>query len=69
MLDRFVARWQLLATQPRSGVPREDLGPGIRTVVVGEYLSIYRLSSNSIVIPRVLHGRGRITAADVAGAD
>lgn len=68
MLDRLEARWQLLATQPRSGAPREDLGPGLRTVAVGEYLSIYRAAGNSIQIVRVLHGRRNILPEDVGPA-
>jgi toxin ParE1/3/4 len=67
LLDRLEARWQLLATQPRSGKPREDLGAGLRAVVVGEYLSIYRLDGSSIEIVRVLHGRRNIVAEDVVG--
>jgi toxin ParE1/3/4 len=66
LLDRFEARWQLLTTQPRSGAPRDDLGAGFRTVAVGEYLSIYRIEGNSVVILRVLHGRRNIAADDVA---
>lgn len=58
-------RWQLLATQPRSGVRREDLGVGLRTVVIGEYLSVYRLEGNTIEIVRVLHGRRRITPSEM----
>jgi toxin ParE1/3/4 len=65
LLDRFEARWQLLATQPRSGVRREDLGVGLRTVVIGEYLSVYRLEGNTIEIVRVLHGRRRITPSEM----
>ncbi len=65
LLDRLVARWRLLDTQPRSGAPREDLGVGLRTVVVGEYLSIYRVAGNSVEILRVLHGRRRITPDEI----
>lgn len=68
LLDRFEARWRLLATQPRSGAPRDDLGSGLRTVSVGEYLSIYRLEGSSIEIVRVLHGRRDITADEVGQA-
>jgi len=68
LLDRFEARWRLLATQPRSGAPRDDLGNGLRTVSVGEYLSIYRLEGSSIEIVRVLHGRRDITADEVGQA-
>lgn len=66
LVDRLEERWELLVTQPRSGVLRQDLGPDLREVIVGEYLSIYRLDDNDIQILRVLHGRRNITAGDVA---
>jgi toxin ParE1/3/4 len=69
LLDRLAVRWQLLATQPRSGVPRPDLGFEFRTVAVGEYLSIYRLAGDTVEIVRVLHGRRLITSETIEGAD
>lgn len=65
LLDRLEARWDLLATQPRSGAPRDDLGPGFRQVVVAEYLSIYRIEAGAIEILRVLHGRRNISPEDI----
>ena len=64
LVDKFEERWELLATQPRSGFLRQDLGPDLREVVVGEYLSIYRLDDNDIEVLRVLHDRRNITAGD-----
>jgi toxin ParE1/3/4 len=61
-VDKLEERWELLVTQPRSGVPRHDLGPNLREVIVGGYLSIYRLEGEDIEILRVLHGRRNITA-------
>src|SRR5262249_32633741 len=65
LLDALQARWQLMATQPRSGAPRDDISPGLRPLVVGQYLSLYRVTSNEVVIIRVIHGRRNITAEDV----
>jgi toxin ParE1/3/4 len=65
LLDRLEARWELLATQPRSGAPRDDISPGLRHLVVGQYLSLYRLTQYEVVIIRVIHGRRNITAEDV----
>ncbi|WP_245456004.1 type II toxin-antitoxin system RelE/ParE family toxin [Mesorhizobium sp. M7A.F.Ca.US.008.03.1.1] len=42
LLDRFEARWQQLATYPFSGAPRDDFAPGIRHLVVSDYLTLYR---------------------------
>lgn len=57
LLDRFERRWELLTSQPYSGAAREDIAPGLRHVVVGEYLSLYRVTEEAILIVRVLHGR------------
>jgi toxin ParE1/3/4 len=66
LLDRFDMRWELLASQPFSGMARNDLGEGIRRLVVGNYLTFYRVTSTGIDILRVLHGRRDITADDFA---
>jgi len=66
LLDRIEARWQQLATYPFSGAPREDIAPGIRHLVVGEYLTLYRVSEDAVEILRVLHGRRNIEADDLA---
>jgi plasmid stabilization system protein ParE len=39
LVDKLEERWELLVTQPRSSVPRHDLGPNLREVIVGGYLS------------------------------
>ncbi|TRC78798.1 type II toxin-antitoxin system RelE/ParE family toxin [Mesorhizobium sp. WSM4307] len=65
LLDRFEARWQQLASFPSSGAPRDDIGPGIRHLVVGEYLTLYRVGDDAIEILRVLHGHRNIEADDL----
>lgn len=65
LVDQLEERWKLLATQPRSGAPRSDLGSELREVVVGDYLSIYLLNDGDIEIIRILHGRRDITGDDV----
>lgn len=65
LLDRFEQRWELLATQPYSGMARDDIAAGIRHLVTGEYLTFYRIAGNGILILRVLHGHRNITADDV----
>ncbi|WP_330998550.1 type II toxin-antitoxin system RelE/ParE family toxin [Ollibium composti] len=56
---------RLLATQPLSGVARDDLGREIRQVVVGNYLLLYRVEGDDILIPRVLHGRRDLAAENL----
>ncbi|WP_245442346.1 type II toxin-antitoxin system RelE/ParE family toxin [Mesorhizobium hawassense] len=41
-VDAMERRWSLLALHPFSGAPRDDIAPGIRHLVVGEYLTLYR---------------------------
>lgn len=62
MLDQIEARWQQVATYPFSAAPREDIAPGIRHLIVGEYLTLYRVVEEAIEIVRVLHGRRKIDA-------
>ncbi|WP_245505498.1 type II toxin-antitoxin system RelE/ParE family toxin [Rhizobium sp. BK068] len=55
------ARWQHLARHAYSGVARDDIAPGIRYLVSGEYLTLYRLTGGAVEIIRVLHGRRKIS--------
>lgn len=52
-------RWRQLRTHPRSGVAREDIGPGVRHLVTGRYLILYRVGE-AVEILRILHGRREI---------
>ncbi len=63
LLDRIEKRWGLVATQPRIGVARNDIGADIRCIVVGEYLTFYRPVTDGIEVIRVLHGRRDIQRA------
>lgn len=61
VLDAIERRWQQLAQHPHSGMAREDIVPGIRHLIVGQYLTLYRISGGGIEIVRVIHGRRQIT--------
>ncbi len=65
LLDRMEARWQQLAIYPFSGAPRDDIAPGIRHLVVSDYLTLYRVDGGAIEIIRVLHGKRHIEADDL----
>ncbi|TPK79952.1 type II toxin-antitoxin system RelE/ParE family toxin [Mesorhizobium sp. B2-4-12] len=65
LLDRIEARWQQLAAYPFSGAPRDDIAPGTRHLVVGDYLTLYCVSGDAIEILRVLHGHRKIEADDL----
>lgn len=57
LLDRIDERCARLVESPRLGPPRDDIRPGLRYVVVGEYLILYRIIDEGILIVRVVHGR------------
>lgn len=60
VLDAIERRWRQLAQHPYSGIARDDIGPGIRHLVAGHYLTLYRVSDKAIEIIRILHGRREI---------
>jgi toxin ParE1/3/4 len=60
VLDAIERRWQQLEQHPFSGIARDDIAPGIRHLVVGQYLTLYRITGDGIEIIRVLHGRRKI---------
>ena len=55
-LDRIEEACGMLAANPRGGPRREDLAPGLRFYLVGNYLIFYTLSDGGIILVRVLHG-------------
>ena len=42
---------------PRLGPPRDDIRPGLRYLIVGDYVVLYRLIDEDVEIVRVVHGR------------
>ncbi|MGL4442157.1 MAG: type II toxin-antitoxin system RelE/ParE family toxin [Alsobacter sp.] len=46
-----------LAVLPGRGLAREQLGPGIRSILVGRHLVLYRDDGDKISIVRVIDGR------------
>jgi toxin ParE1/3/4 len=63
LIDSITDRFFLLARNPHIGRARdEDLRPGLRSFPVGEYVIIYRIDGEDIVILRVLRGSRNIGA-------
>lgn len=60
VLDAIESRWQQLTRHPYFGMARPDIAPGIRHLVAGQYLTLYRVTEESIEIVRVIHGRRKI---------
>ncbi|TPM38311.1 type II toxin-antitoxin system RelE/ParE family toxin [Mesorhizobium sp. B2-3-4] len=62
LVDVLESRWDLLTLHPFSGAPRDDIAPGVRHIVVSNYLTLYRVGGDAIEIIRVLHGRRNVDA-------
>ena len=56
MIDRFTEAFELLAAQPSLGEVCRGRLQHVRRFSVGNYLIVYRMSDDEIVIARVLHG-------------
>jgi toxin ParE1/3/4 len=51
-----------LAEWPHSGRARDDLFPGLRSILVRSYMVFYRLADRRIEVVRVLHGSRDVVA-------
>jgi toxin ParE1/3/4 len=52
-VDRIIDR---LVKLPRMGRDRSDLRPGLRSVVISNYILFYRIAKKRVEIVRILHG-------------
>jgi len=63
VVDSITDRFFLLATHPYIGRHRDsDLRPGLRSFSVGDYVIIYRVENDDVLILHVMHGRRDIEA-------
>jgi len=63
LIDSIAERFYLQACHPHIGRRRdEDLRPGLRSFPVGEYVIIYRLKGEDVLILHVLRGSRNIEA-------
>jgi toxin ParE1/3/4 len=62
LIDSITTRFYLLANHPKIGRAREDLLVGARSFPVGNYIIVYVIEGEDVLILRVIHGR-RNTAA------
>ena len=61
LIDSITDRFFLLASHPYVGRRRDDdLHPGLRSFPVGEYVIIYRIEDEDVLILHVAHGRRNI---------
>ena len=57
LIDRITERFLLLSRHPYLGRKRDqDLRPGIRSLVAGEYLILYRVRQNEADILHIVRG-------------
>ena len=49
-------RSKLLSQLPLLGRTREELGPGLRSLVVEQYVLFYRVTATAVQVLRILHG-------------
>ena len=58
--DRFIdiltSRFLFLTTHSRAGRARDDLAEGIRTFPVGDYVVLYRVDDDAVLVSRVVRG-------------
>ncbi len=57
VLDRLEEAASRLADTPQIGPARDDIRPGLRYLVSGSYLLLYRIREGGIEIVRAVHGR------------
>lgn len=63
LIDSITDRFFLLATHPNMGRIRDhDLRPGLRSFPVGDYIIVYCIQDNDVLILRVVRGSRDITA-------
>jgi len=58
LIDSITDRFFLLATFPYVGRARDkDFGAGTRSFALGEYIIVYCVNGDDVLILRVVHGR------------
>ena len=56
LVERLVSSVARLADYPESGPARPEIGAGVSSITVGNYLVLYRVERDSVDIVRVVHG-------------
>ena len=59
-VGEIVAKFPLLATQPKMAVARPDIAPDARAFPYRRYLILYRIEEQGISIVRVVQGAQRL---------
>lgn len=56
VIESIYSQFSLLDLYPRAGRRRDDLRPGVRSLAVGEYIVLYRVEGDDVLIQRVVRG-------------
>jgi toxin ParE1/3/4 len=54
---RILEACRLKAEFPETGRIRDDIAPGVRSVVIRPYVAFFRPQGGTILVLRILHGR------------
>ena len=57
LVDGIADRFLTIASFPQIGRPRREFGAASRSFAIGEYVIIYCLEGDDVLILRVVHGR------------
>jgi toxin ParE1/3/4 len=63
VVERLRKRCEILARLPYAGRPREELGPGLRSLVERPYVILYRVDGAVAEIVAIIHGARDLPAA------
>lgn len=55
-LERLASGLRACATSPNRGRRRDDLRPGYRSVLIRRHVAFYTLTTDTVLVQRVLHG-------------
>ncbi len=56
LIERIDTKCKMLAHNPAMGQARPDIGSGLRYFPTGQYLILYRETSEGVEIVRIVHG-------------
>ena len=62
VVDSLTKRFFLLGMHPRAGRRRDDLRQGLRMFPVSDYVVLYRIEGNDVLIQRVVRGSRDVAA-------
>jgi toxin ParE1/3/4 len=63
LADQLEDKCRLLAANPFTGRARDEIAPGLRTVVVGNYVLLYTVTDTEVIVVRFIYGRRNLIAA------